>query len=68
MSRSMDPVRAPRRLVLWLGIAAGLALFIAANAHLYIVSQRSQPDCVAHARLGERDGRPAAARSACAPR
>lgn len=50
-------------------VAAGVALFIAANAHLIYVATISQPDCVAHVRHGE--GSPnnfSAAASSCSPK
>lgn len=57
--------------VMWLGIFAGLVLVIGANAHLVYVAVKSQPDCVAHARLGESVSHGhqfgAAARSSCNP-
>ena len=42
----------PHRLMLWLAVAAGLALLVGANVHLVYVATTSQPDCVAHARDG----------------
>lgn len=56
-----SPVRG--RVLAWLVVAAGLALFAVANAHLVMVATASQPECVAH----ERDGAGAAARSSCRP-
>ena len=58
------------RVALWLSIGAGVAILFAANWHLVHVAMSSQPECVAHQRLG--DANPArgvfsAARSACAP-
>jgi hypothetical protein len=58
------------RLRIWLAISVGLALLVAANWHLVHVAMSSQPECVAHLRLGEGDGARgafSAARSACAP-
>lgn len=56
------------RLIVGACIAAGLAVFVAANVHLVYVSVTSQPDCVAHAK--ETGSSPAgtvyrAARSSC---
>lgn len=55
------------RVTLGLLVAAGTALFLAANGHLVYVAMTSQPDCVAHVKPGQ--GAPAgsftAARSAC---
>lgn len=51
---------------IWLLVGAGLLLLIGANTHLVYVAMRSQPDCVAHARLGDGGGF-GAARSACTP-
>lgn len=50
--------------------ATGALLFSLANWHLFTVAERSQPDCVAHIRLGGDNGKGgfAAARSACTPR
>lgn len=61
-----------RRKVNWRRVSlliagAVVALFVAANAHLFYVAFTSQPDCVPHAR--ESDGASSsalrAARSAC---
>jgi hypothetical protein len=49
-------------------IAAGLALFAGANAHLIYVAVKSQPDCVPHAKMGGEAGSTAglsAANSSC---
>jgi hypothetical protein len=64
-------MRTRTRLLLWLGIAAGLLLFAGANWHLVHVAITSQPDCVAHLRPGSGDaerGRFSAAQSSCSPR
>jgi hypothetical protein len=54
------------RLVAMLAVAAGLIVFIAANAHLLVVAFESQPECIEHARTGHADpGRYSAANSAC---
>lgn len=60
-----------RKLAIGLGVAGGLLLLAGANWHLVHVAILSQPDCVAHLRQGEGEGRPgvySAARSACQPR
>lgn len=44
---------------------AGLALLVAANAHLVYVAVASQPDCVPHLKAAGEDGTFRAARSAC---
>jgi flagellar basal body-associated protein FliL len=52
-------------------IALGVAIFIAANAHLLYVAMTSQPDCVAHVRRGEeaKDNNSfSAAASSCSPK
>lgn len=55
-----------RKLVIWGMVTAGIALFVAANAHLVYVAVTSQPDCVPHAKEVGVDGAPLrAARSAC---
>ncbi|MBR2120240.1 MAG: hypothetical protein IJ935_16650 [Afipia sp.] len=62
-------LRSPK-VALWLAVCAGLLLVIGANAHLVYMAVMSQPDCVAHARVGEAtpDGaRFGAARSSCNP-
>lgn len=59
------------RVILWLGVGAGLLLILAANSHLVYVAMTSQPDCVAHVRQGEgspEQGKFSAARSSCTPR
>ena len=58
------------RTLLWLAIGAGLALFVAANAHLVYVAMMSQPECVAHLRTGDSPNAAApfsAAKSSCKP-
>ena len=45
-----------RKLILFLGIGAGLALLALANAHLVYVAFASQPRCVQHVKQGEGDG------------
>lgn len=49
----------------WLGVALGLAVLIAANVHLVYVSFSSQPGCVAHSKAPADDGSYSAAKSAC---
>ena len=56
------------RWVVFLGIGAGLALLGLANAHLVYVAFASQPQCMAHIKLGEGDARRgafSAAQSGC---
>lgn len=55
-----------RRGTIWLAVTA-LALFVVgANAHLVYVAVTSQPECVAHHKLGAAaDGSFSAAKSAC---
>ena len=58
------------RTLLWLSIGAGLALLVAANAHLVYVAMMSQPECVAHLRTGDSPNAAAqfsAAKSSCKP-
>ncbi len=42
-----------KKTVLWAAVGAGLLLLAAANGHLVYVAFTSQPDCVAHVRLGD---------------
>jgi hypothetical protein len=54
------------RLFTLVAVAAGLLIFVAANAHLLVVAFESQPGCVKHARLGDAaPGEYTAAKSAC---
>lgn len=54
------------RLLVLLSVAAGVALFLGANAHLLHVAFTSQPDCVPHSKAPEEsDGNYRAAKSAC---
>lgn len=47
-------------------VAAGVLLFVGANAHLVYVAFESQPECVAHLKdNGSDSGRYRAAKSAC---
>jgi len=66
----MNPAAIRRPRLVWLCVMLGLVLLGAANWHLVYVAITSQPDCVAHARLGEGDpqrGILGAARSSCTP-
>lgn len=56
--------RGSRRLV-WLLVAAALAVFVAANVHLLYVAIDSQPECVSHAKEPGEGGQFRAAKSAC---
>jgi hypothetical protein len=56
------------RVIVGACVAAGLAVLVAANAHLVYVSVTSQPDCVAHAKQPGSDATGTvyrAARSSC---
>ncbi|EQB00890.1 hypothetical protein ASD39_25235 [Sphingomonas sp. Root50] len=62
----MTAMRSRSRWLVWTLVAAGLLLFVLANAHFLYVAFRSQPECVGH--LKERasgDGQYRAAKSAC---
>jgi hypothetical protein len=65
------PARIPRarqlnwRLISLLIAGGGVALLVAANAHLVYVALVSQPDCVPHVKSTGDDGTFRAARSAC---
>lgn len=61
---------APRkgRTPLWVAlmVVLGLAIVIGANVHFLVVALESQPDCVAHLKVGEsEEGRFSAAKSSC---
>jgi hypothetical protein len=61
----LAPTRPRRFRVLWL-LAAAVALFAGANAHLVYVAVSSEPGCVTH--LKDKSGSPGeyrAAKSAC---
>lgn len=60
---------AGQRAVLIMAVSALLALVIGANVHLVYVSIASQPGCVPHRRIGERQNSEtfAAASSSCSP-
>ncbi len=69
--RSVAQVPAMKsRTLLWLSIGAGIALLLAANAHLVYVAMTSQPECVTHLRTGDNPSAAAqfrAAKSSCKP-
>ena len=53
---------------LWLLVACGVLVLIAANAHLLYVASASQPACVNHPRdVGDAAGTYRAAKSSCSP-
>lgn len=59
-------LRTKWRALAWSLAAIVVLTFAAANAHLVYVATRSQPGCIAHARLGEAPGGSfSAAQSAC---
>lgn len=67
------PMRSRTKVLIWTGVAAGLLVFAAANAHLVYVAVMSQPDCIAHVRQGQAQGNVApgafsAAKSSCSIR
>jgi hypothetical protein len=45
------------RLMVGLGVMLGVIVVAAANWHLVRVATSSEPDCLAHVRLGEGDGK-----------
>ncbi|MBN9305508.1 MAG: hypothetical protein BGO82_03360 [Devosia sp. 67-54] len=53
------------RLLVGLALAAGVALFAAANTHLIWTSVLSQPDCVPHLKAPGPAGGYQAAQSSC---
>lgn len=54
------------RLLVGLAVAAGVLLFVFANAHLVHVAVTSQPDCIPHLKAaGDAPGSFRAAKSAC---
>lgn len=58
------------RVLIWTLIATGLLVVAIANWRLVYLAETSQPDCVAHRRLGadaSGSGAYVAARSACTP-
>lgn len=64
-SEARRPGRINWRIAAFLIVAAGLALFAGANAHLVHVALTSQPDCVQHLKTEGRDGVYRAARPSC---
>lgn len=64
-SETRRPGRSNWRRAAFLIVAAGLALFAGANAHLVHVALTSQPDCVQHLKTEGRDGAYRAARPSC---
>ncbi|ODT12518.1 MAG: hypothetical protein ABS57_21745 [Mesorhizobium sp. SCN 65-12] len=60
------PARRSRRWIALALVAATIAVFIGANAHLIYVAFVSQPDCVPHLKeAGREDGAFRAADAAC---
>jgi hypothetical protein len=58
------------RLAIWLLVIAGIVAVGMINWHLVHVATMSQPECVAHVRVGEGDrerGMFSAAQSSCTP-
>lgn len=54
------------RLLTILLVVGGLLVFLGANVHLLVVALQSQPECVAHAKVGDAaPGEYSAAKSAC---
>jgi len=54
------------RLLVYLAIAAATLLVVGANAHLLVSALDSQPDCVAHLKVGhDQPGAFRAAESSC---
>lgn len=49
----------------WLAAGVFVALVLGANAHLAYVAFASQPNCVAHTKLGEVSTPDTAAKSSC---
>lgn len=64
MTILLSKIRNPWRVTGLLIALAVVVLFVVANAHLIHVAQKSQPDCVPHAKSGS-DGAHRAARSSC---
>ncbi|MGE0279150.1 MAG: hypothetical protein AB7P20_00855 [Rhizobiaceae bacterium] len=66
MSRTVNATRSNWRTVSMLLVAASVAVFVAANAHLIYVAFASRPDCVAHEKPGSADPTSfGAAKSSC---
>ncbi|MBX3088330.1 MAG: hypothetical protein KF742_07550 [Cryobacterium sp.] len=58
-----------QRTTIWIFVAAGITLLVAANAHLVYVAATSQPECVEHLRIGEGSAQQfSAAKSSCSSR
>jgi hypothetical protein len=51
----MTAMRSRSRWLVWTLVAAGLLLFVPANAHFFYVAFRSQPECVGHLKERERE-------------
>ena len=63
---SVRPRLRTSRTLVYMAIAAATLLVIGANAHLLFAALDSQPDCVAHLKVGHgQDGAFRAAHSAC---
>ena len=61
-----NPARSSVRIWVLVLAALILAVFVGANAHLFYVAFDSQPECVAHEKLGAAEaGRLSAAKSSC---
>ncbi len=67
MNRPMTTAPKKRQTTFWVVVAVlGLAIVIGANIHFLVVALESQPDCVAHIKVGEsEEGRFSAAKSSC---
>ncbi|MDA0704591.1 MAG: hypothetical protein O3A96_15355 [Proteobacteria bacterium] len=62
----MAKPRSKRLALVWALVAAGITVFVVANAHLAYVAVSSQPDCVAHLKAPSSDANTfRAAKSAC---
>lgn len=59
------PVRSRTRIAVLATVIVAGAVFIAANAHLVIVSLASQPDCVPHVKTATEGAAFRAAKSSC---
>ena len=64
-SETHRPGRINGRLAAFIVVAAGIAVFAGANAHLVYVALTSQPDCVQHLKTEGQDGAYSAARPSC---
>lgn len=68
MSQPVTSTPRKGRTPIWavLMVALALAIFVGANVHFLIVALESQPEYVAHLKVGESDaGRFSAAKSSC---